>query len=530
MGIYLNPGNSMFQTMLDSVFYVDKSDIISFMNRRIGRENRFVAVSRPRRFGKSVDANMLCAYYSRGCDSSSQFEGLRVASDPSYEKHLNAHDVIRVDVQRLIGRGDGIGHLVETFEQEVLDDLEDKWPDLLARRQGLCKTLERIWSAKGTGFVFVIDEWDCPIREAADDEALQRHYLDFLRDLFKGAPYVDAAYLTGILPIKKYGRHSALNLFSEYSIVDPDVLAPLTGFNADDVKRLCAQFGKDLEEIERWYDGYLLGPDRLHVYNPSSVAGAMESLTCRSFWTSTETYEALQVYIDMDFDGVQTDLVAMLDGQRVPVNVAHFENDMHTIRSKNDMYTLLVHLGYLGYDQVERAVFIPNEEIRREFSVSLETGARPQLAALVRDSRELQRRTLRGDEEYVADAVARAHSSAAGPHYYNDEQALRAAVKLAYIWSVDDYLRVDELGGGRGYADVAYIPKDGSGLSPMVVELKWNKPVDSAIEQIKRRDYPAVLAELGGECVLVGITYREETTEHTCRIERICLANKLGER
>ena len=525
MGIYLNPGNRMFQRALNAQFYVDKSELLSFMNARLGLDSGFVAVSRPRRFGKSVDANMLVAYYSRGCDSRAQFEGLAVASDPTFERHLNAHDVIRVDAQRLIGRGGGIQNLPETFQEEVLEELEREWPDLIPRRRSLPKALDVISEAKGSGFVFVIDEWDCPMREAADDEALQRRWLDFLRDLFKGAPYVDAAYMTGILPIKKYGRHSALNLFDEYSIVDPKDLAGLVGFDADEVRRLCARFGMDYAQMERWYDGYLIGSggDARHVYNPNSVARSIGSGHYSNYWTSTETYEALQVYIDMDFDGVQADLVAMLDGQRVSADVSTFDNTMTGVGSRDEVYALLVHLGYLGYDQSERAVFIPNEEIRREFAVAVETGARPQLAALVRDSRELQRRTLEGDAAYVADAVRRAHDSAAGPRYYNDEQALRAAVKLAYIWSVDDYLRVDELPGGRGYADLAFVPKPGSALPPMVVELKRDKCADAAIGQIRARDYPAALAGLGGECVLVGVTYRESTDEHECTIERVAL-------
>lgn len=524
MGIYLNPGNRMFQRALNAQFYVDKSALISFMNRRLGTDSGYVAVSRPRRFGKSVDANMLVAYYSRGCDSRAQFAGLEVARDASFEEHLNAHDVIRVDAQRLIGRGGGIANIVETFERAVLRELRADWPKCLPNDvDSLVDALELVYESKGTSFVFVIDEWDCPMREAADDEALQRRWLDFLRDLFKGAPYVEAAYMTGILPIKKYGQHSALNLFDEYSVTRPETLAGLVGFGADEVERLCSRFSMDFEEMRRWYDGYLIGPERRHVYNPNSVARAIRERSYGTYWTATETYEALRAYIDMDFDGVQTELVAMLDGQHVPVNVGHFENDMRTIRSKNDMYALLVHLGYLGYDEVDRTVFIPNEEIRREFSVSVETGARPQLAALVRDSRELQRRALEGDEDYVADAVRRAHNSAAGPHYYNSEEALRAAVKLAFIWSIDDYLRVDELGGGRGYADVAFIPKPGSRLPPMVVELKWEEPVSTALNQIRKRNYPTALAALDGECVLVGITYHKGTDEHECRIERITL-------
>ncbi|MBQ9057655.1 MAG: AAA family ATPase [Atopobiaceae bacterium] len=373
-----------------------------------GLAEAFTCVSRPRRFGKSVDADMLVAYYSKGCDSRALFEGLDISRDPSFETHLNAH-------------------------------------------------------------------------------------------------------------------HSALNIFTEYTVTSPKTLTRLFGFNADDVERLCKRFGMDYSEMAYWYDGYLLGEERIHVYNPRSVAGAIAEKSYSSFWTSTETYEALSVYIDMDFDGIARDLVVMLDGAHIPTNVGLFENSMTEFKSKDDVYALLVHLGYLGYDQVERTVFIPNEEIRREFGNAIEAGARPHLARLVHDSRELQRRTFEGDTEYVADAIERAHNSAAGPHYYNSEQALRAAVKLAYIWSIDDYLRIDELPGGRGYADLVFIPRSGSSLPPLVVELKWNQPVNAALGQIRSRNYPAALAELEGECVLVGITYDSESCEHSCEIECVLL-------
>ena len=406
----------------------------------------------------------------------------------------------------------------------VLRELRDTWPELVPDGSGpaeLFDALAAISDAKESGFVFVIDEWDCIMREAREDDAAQRAYLDFLRNLLKGRPYVDACYMTGILPIKKCGQHGALNLFVEYSMTEPRGSPHLFGFNADEVERLCARFGMDFAEMSRWYDGYQLGRGRIHVFNPRSVAGAISDNYCASYWTRTETYEALQAYLDMDFDGVATELVEMLDGQKVPADVENFENDMVTFRGKDDVYALLVHLGYLGYDQVERAVFIPNEEIRREFASALKTGARPLLARLVAESRELQRRTLEGDEAYVADAMDRAHSSAAAPVHYDNEQALRAAVKLAYIWSIDDYLRVDELPGGKGYADLVFVPRPQRPLPPLVVELKWDRPADAALAQIRRRDYPQALAALSGECVLVGVTYDADTKEHTCQIEHI---------
>ncbi|MBQ9001202.1 MAG: AAA family ATPase, partial [Eggerthellaceae bacterium] len=514
-----------------------------FLNGVLGTDAKHVCVSRPRRVGKSVDADMLVAYYTRGADSRAQFAGLDVSRDPSFERHLNAHDVIRVDAQRMILRGEGgIPGLPETIAREVIPELRAEWPDAVPEGSAdLPRALELASAAKGSGFVFVIDEWDCPMRLAEDDDEAQRRYLDFLRDLFKGAPYVEVAYMTGILPIRKYGVHSALNMFDEFSMTRPMALASLMGFNACDVEGLCARFGMDFGEMARWYDGYLLrmpprrepggapiGPDSLgelmHVYNPNSVARAIANGACSGYWTQTETYEALQRYIDIDFDGVAADLVAMLDGQRVEANVERFANTMRDFASKDDMYALLVHLGYLGYDSAAGSVFIPNEELRREFASTVEVGARPGLARLARESRQLIRATVDGDAEYVADALRRAHSWAAGPRYYNDEQALRAAVKFAYIAAMDDYLRIDELPSGRGYCDLAFVPKPGSALPPMLVELKWDKPVSAALAQARRRGYPAALAGLGGECVLVGATYDEATCEHRCEIERVQLA------
>jgi len=525
MGLYLNPGNRMFQMMLNSDFYVDKTGLASFMNAKMCRDGRFVCVSRPRRFGKSVDADMLVAYYTRGADSRAQFEGLGVSRDPSFEEHLNKHDTIKVDVQRIMDlTGAAPGEAAAAVADRVLPEIRAEWPKVVPERcDSLAEALELAANAKGSGFVMIVDEWDFVMRAAQDDDAAQRSWLDFLRALFKGSQAIDACYMTGILPIRKYGQHSALNLFTEYSMTDPKDMPHLFGFNADEVERLCGRFGMEYSEMARWYDGYVLGDERIHVYNPRSVAGAISSGKYSSFWTDTETYEALQRYIDIDFDGVASDLVRMLDAAKVPAEVEGFSNTMTDFRDKDDVYALLVHLGYLGFDQVERAVFIPNEEIRREFVNALRGGARPGLAQLARESRELIRATCDGDEAYVADALQRAHSWAASPRYYNDEQALRAAVKFAYIAGIDDYLRIDELPGGRGYADLVFVPKPGSALPPLVVELKWDKPVKAAIDQIRQRDYPAALAGLGGECVLAGVTYDERSCEHTCAIERMSL-------
>lgn len=524
MGTYLNPGNKMFQKSLDGSFYVDKTELATYLNERMGTSQALVCVSRPRRFGKTVDADMLVAYYSKGAESRMQFDGLSVSRSPLFEEHLNSHDVVKVNVQNLVRPAGGFEHIEEYLSSKLIEELCGEWPSALPPEISyLPEALELVEHEKGSGFVFVIDEWDCVFRVAPEYDFAQRDYLDFLRDLLKDRSYVDACYMTGILPIKKYGRHSALNLFTEYSVIDPKDLAHLMGFNADEVERLCARFDVDYGQMASWYDGYLLGEERIHVYNPRSVAGAISSGKFSSYWSDTETYEALQRYVDIDFDGVAADLVSMLDGAHVATNVGIYENDMATFASKDDVYALLVHLGYLGYDQAERAVFIPNEEIRREFASAIQTGKRPQLARLVADSRELLECTLEGDEEFVADALDRAHSQAATPLHYNNEQALRAAVKLAYLWAIDDYLRVDELPSGKGFADVAFISKPGLGRPAMIVELKWNEPADAAIARIKARNYPQALDGVSGECVLVGVSYDAKSKVHSGAIERVSL-------
>jgi len=273
MGMFLNPGNVMFQRMLNGKFYVDKTELATFLNNRLCTPNAFISVTRPRRFGKTVDADMLVAYYSRGCDSRAQFAGLAVSQDPSFETHLNAHDTIKINVQNLIRPAGGPDGLEDYLTRRLVRELHAAWPEAVdADETYLPAALEGAMAHKGSGFIFVIDEWDCIFRIAADDDTAQRNYLDFLRDLLKDRPYADGCYMTGILSIKKYGLHSALNLFTEYSMVDSKKLSKLVGFNSNEVERLCKRFNMDFCEMARWYDGYIIGSDRTHVYNPRSVS------------------------------------------------------------------------------------------------------------------------------------------------------------------------------------------------------------------------------------------------------------------
>lgn len=367
MGIYVNPRNVSFRKILNGDIYIDKTDLISQTNDKIDKPDCFMCVSRPRRFGKSMAADMLTAYYSRGCKSGELFVGRKAEKIPGFLKHLNHHNVIRLDVQRFLETKRDLDTFIVEMERAVVEELIEEFSDCSDIDLGarLKTALGKIFKKTEQGFIFVIDEWDCVFRIAKDRKEIQKEYLDFLRGLFKGAEYVELAYMTGILPIKKYGEHSAINMFGEYSMVDAKNLSQYFGFTSEEVLGQCRMRGVDYKEIEKWYDGYSLGG--FHIYNPKSVVDALIWKKIKSYWTGTETYEALKVYIDMNFDGLKEAVIQMLGGGRCKINTRKFQNDMTTFITKDDVFTLLIHLGYLTYDEKTEEVYIPNQEITQEF-------------------------------------------------------------------------------------------------------------------------------------------------------------------
>ena len=523
MGRYLNPGNEGFKRALRSEIYVDKTYMIDYLNSVLDTDNAFVCVSRPRRFGKSMAANMIAAYYDKKADSGELFERFRISESQDYRKHLNQHNVIFLNIQQIFSAAKDAENIPAFLQDVVLKELRENYPGVVSEN---CSHLPTAFSdiyAKETGenkgFVFIIDEWDCIFREARQNVEAQKQYLDFLKDLFKDRTYVSLAYMTGILPIKKYGTHSALNIFDEYSMTAPERFAEYAGFTEDEVRNLCKKYERDFWEIRRWYDGYVFLDD-MHIYNPKSVVDAMRSQRLRSFWTSTETYEALQIYIDLNQDGLKEAILQMLAGECCRIDIGSFQNDMMSFKSKDDVLTLLVHLGYLAYDEKNSSVFIPNEEVRGEFIRAVKNGGRPELYQLLQESDELIAATLRMDGEAVAKKLEAIHSRFTAPIFYHNEQALRMVLMLAYIGKVDDYHICQELPTGTGYADIVLQPKNKE-YSPIVVELKWDKNAQGAIEQIKKKNYVQGIESKTGEILLVGISYDKEKKSHECVIEKL---------
>ena len=519
MGVYLNPGADLFLEARRDEIYVDKSALIEELNKVYGKSRKYVCVSRPRRFGKTMAANMVCAYYDRTV-ANEVFDGLAIARAEDFSRYRGACDVLRINMQEFLSRAKDMEGLLSRLRRIVLRDLLRAYPDVdYFDREDLVECMQDVYQETQRPFVIVIDEWDCIFREYPQDTVAQRKYLDFLRDWLKDKAYIGLAYMTGILPIKKYGTHSALNMFTEYSMENPRELAPFVGFTEDEVRGLCEKYDMDFTECRAWYDGYRF-PHAGHIYSPKSVVEAMLSQRFDAYWNSTETYEALKVYIDLNEDGLRDAIVRMMAGASIPIDTTTFTNDMTTFNSADDVMTLLVHLGYLGYDIDRGEVFIPNNEVRREYVTATKHGEEWSIIShTLKTSDNLLEAVFQKDAVAVAASVEKAHLETSHIQY-NDENALSYTLSLAFYSARRFYNIVRELQTGKGFADLAFLPRPQHAEKPaLVIELKWDKTADTAIRQIKEKGYAGVLADYAGEVLLVGVSYDKKTRQHEAVIE-----------
>lgn len=528
MGIYLNPGSGKFRMSLNAQIYIDKSNLISRLNPLVETEDRYVCVSRPRRFGKTMAANMLSAYYTCDEDTSQLFNGLEIASDASYYDHLNKHMVLQLNMQNFLSENYSVEEMLQDLQQEVITELEEYYPNVIGQTGSLPRALEKIYAKTKQTFIILIDEWDCLFREYKNDTDAQRQYLDFLRNWLKDRAYVGLAYMTGILPIKKYGSHSALNMFNEFSMVSSGNLTEYFGFTEGEVQKLCSQYHMDFEDAKTWYDGYslVLREKRLEkdvsIYSPKSIVEAMKRNTFDTYWNQTETYEALQIYIQMNLDGLKDAVIAMLAGGQVSVNIGKFVNDMTNLNSKDDVLTLLIHLGYLAYDERKGMVRIPNKEVAKEYMNAIEDADEwSSIAKALENSKKLLEALWNMDAIAVAEGIELAHQEVSILQY-NVENALSYTISLAFYYAREYYTIIRELPAGKGYADVCFIPRKGYADKPaMLIELKWDKAAETAINQIKEKRYPDALKEYAGNLIIAGIVYDKEKKGHECLIEKM---------
>lgn len=527
MGSYLNPSSERFQTSLRSEIYVDKSMLIAQINRRVRTEQKFICVSRPRRFGKSMAAEMLAAYYGSGENTAPLFDGLKIAGEASYKEHLNRYDVIKINMQEFLSSTHDMDEMLAMLKKYVLFDLLDQYENIRFRdEKNLIQVMKDIFAKTNRPFVILIDEWDCLFREYAHNTEAQKKYLDFLRAWLKDQSYVALAYMTGILPIKKYGSHSALNMFSEYSMTNPRELAEYFGFTEDEVRELCTAYNMSFEEARAWYDGYELvtqhanGQTVYSMYSPKSVVDAMLSHTYDTYWNQTETYEALKVYIQMNMDGLKDAVVKMMAKERVAINTGTFTNDMTTFAGRDDVLTLLVHLGYLSYRRSDKTVCIPNDEVSQEYVNAISTMDWSEVMHAILASKKLMEAMWAMDGDAVARGLDKSHEEISILQY-NDENSLCCTINLAFYYAREYYTIIRELPTGKGFADICLIPRKLHADKPaVVIELKKDKDAQGAIEQIKQKHYVSALEDYKGNLLLVGINY-DKDKNHSCIIEKI---------
>ena len=521
MGAYINIGNAGFQRARNSE-YVDKSGLIAVVNKTLFTEQSFTCVSRCRRFGKSLAAKMLCAYYDQSCDSRSLFTDLQIASDPSFEQHLNKYPVIYLDMTNFVSEKDS--GIADKIDAALLADISRAYSDIpVEPKERLASYLLRVSEAKQQQFIFIIDEWDAICREYDPGTKEMDLYIDWLRRMFKSGDAVRtfaAVYMTGILPVKKYKTQSALNNFWEYSMVEPMDMAGFFGFTKDEVRALADKHGVDFDELEKWYDGYQIG-DEQSIFNPNSVMMALKSRRCRSFWASTGAFDAIADYIQMNYEGLKDDIINMLAGGRCKVNPTKFQNDMSVICNKDDVFTVLIHLGYLSYNWRKDECWIPNREVAGEMVNAVKANNWKHVADALQKSEQLLQATLDGDSEAVASGIEVAHDENTSILSYNDENSLACVLSIAYYYARNDYVMHRELATGKGYADIVLIPRKNVDSPAIVIELKVNKDADAAIDQIRRKQYPAKVQEYTNNLLLVGINYDRDTKQHSCHIERL---------
>ena len=539
MGIYVNPGNENLKEALRSKIFVDKSLFIGKISELLNTQQKFICVSRPRRFGKTMIANLMKAYFSKGCDSKEIFEKLKIANPPKkegedektqnvrlfdFKEYINKFNVLHVDLGSFFSSAENKNDILKNLKNKLHKDFKNEFPNIeFDTNDSISDLILETYTKTSTQFIIIIDEYDVLVRERIS-ENIFKEYLDLLNSLFKNDalnPAIALAYLTGILPIIRDKVQSKLNVFDESTMLASFGFEEFFGFTKEEVESLCDEYGMNFAECENWYDGYRIGETKkISIYNPNSVVKAMMRGRFKNYWHSTGSYEVISDYIKLDYEGVKTAVVEMLSGREVPVKVVDFKNKLDEIKTKDNVLTYLIHLGYLNYDDDTELCRIPNKEIRQEWESAIDDADNfSKIARMISDSERLLKWTQLGEAEMVASALDNAHMTVADPLDYNDESSLKTAIILAYYTARTKYTIIKELPAGYGFADIGFIPLDKKDPA-MIIELKYNKDAETAITQIKEKKYPAAFENYLDNLLLIAVNYDKKTKVHECVIEK----------
>lgn len=524
MGIYLNQDNKKFEVAVKTKPYIDKSMLISFTNSQINTEFKYICVTRPRRFGKSMGLNMLNAYYSKGCDSKDLFKDLKISNDSSFKIHLNKHNVIYINILNYFKDVNDKNDFIPSIIKSILSDLKEKYSEIINLDMSLFEGLNKVYVKTGDTFIFLIDEWDYPFIRAPKE--IGEEYINLLGSLFKGdTAYLDMAYMTGVLPIKKYSVTSDLNNFCEYTMIDPSNMASYFGFTDDEVKTLCNEYNMDYNQMKRWYDGYKLS--KYEIYNPLSVITAIKKKKYGDYWTDTSNVDVVLKYIETKDYTLKKELIELLSGERPRVDVSTFNGDIQNINTRDKALTALCHLGYLGYseyidefDNIIGSCYIPNNEIRLELEKLLKNLKEDYLYKFIDNSSSIIEALYNKDIEVINEIFDDYHFDFANQFDKNLEVSLKYIIMLSFINLKNTHYTFQELSHIKGRADIVYVPKNEGDKPLIVVELKHNLKASGALAQIKNKEYPKSVKDYHGKILLLGINY-DDNFKHETVIEEI---------
>ena len=522
-----------YRAVLNSPYFVDKTLLLEELIPLLCQEQRFVCITRPRRFGKTVMANMIGAFFQKGADSCDIFDNLLIAGKEDYKNHLNRHNVIFIDFSEMPENCSSYSQYISRILSGLKQDLSNAFPELdIDKEKSVWDILTAVFEKNGQKFIFIMDEWDAVFHMSFITEDNRKEYLQFLKLLLKSKSYVELAYITGILPIAKYSSGSELNMFQEYDMATKIRYSEYFGFLDSEIDMLYERYTKNTvnpritrQELKEWYDGYHTASGE-RLYNPRSVVCALSDGQLASYWTSSGPYDEIFYYIRNDLEHIRDDLALMVCGESVDARIGEFAAFSMDLKTKNQIYSAMVVYGLLTYD--DGRVLIPNRELMLKYDELLQTeDSLGYVYCLAVRSEQMLKATLAGDTDTMAEVLEYVHDTEIPVLSYNHEIELAAVVNLVYLAARDRYRVEREDKAGKGFVDFIFYPLRRNDPC-MILELKVDHTPEEAIHQIKEKKYISrfsgklgELPQYTGRILAVGIGYKKKTKQHLCAVEEL---------
>lgn len=502
-------------------YFVDKSQFIDEMNKCIGTMNKYICITRPRRFGKTINAMMLASYYSKSANFKHLFDKLNISKCDSYLEHLNKHNVIYMTLNEMPGSSNcSYQEFIDRYYNLLIKDLKNQYNMNfdLSNRTLISDIFARIHGETGEQFIFILDEWDFIFNNNLFSEQERERFLQFLKDLLKDRPYVELAYMTGVLPIAKYCSGSSLNMFREFNFMNDVRYDRYFGFTSDEVNELCKKQSKlSMKDLKEWYNGYKTQTG-LEIYNPRSVCHALSDGICQSYWTNTGPMDEIIYYIKNNVEDIRNDIVKMVSGFSVFIHLEGHGAEKLSLNTRDDILSAMTVYGFLTYH--DDTLEIPNKELRLKFDYSLKDHSLGAISELVLKSNQMLEATFRKDTETMASIIEEAHQLNVSIIKYNDENSLACIITLVYLSARSQYHIIREMPSGKGFADFVFIPNNKS-KPAFIIELKKDSTPDDALKQIEEKNYASSLKDCTGLKLAIGVSYSSKDKKHSVKVVEI---------